>query len=75
MQNITVGIAVGHIRPQIFDLSVSSIFLDVVVDPSEENILVAQSLHDIGGFVFLPQNGDFWEMFESDFAGDVDLLK
>lgn len=45
----------------------------MIVDPSQQNLLIAQSLHDIGGFVFPPEDADFGEMLEGDFAADVDL--
>ena len=73
LQDIAVCVSVAHIFAEVLDFPLSSIFLDVVVDPPQQNLLVAQSLHDVGRFVFLPEDADFREMFEGDFAADVDL--
>ena len=35
LQDVTIGITIAHIITKIFDLPVSSIFLDMIVEPSE----------------------------------------
>jgi hypothetical protein len=41
---MAIAIPIGHVCPHILDHSISSMLLDVVVDPSDQNLLVAQFL-------------------------------
>lgn len=73
LEYMAIGIAIDHIGPNIFDFSISPILSNVVVDPSNQDLFVSETLHDVWLFIILPEENDFRISFEGNFAGDVDL--
>lgn len=51
LEHMAVAVAVGHVCTDILDEFVAAVASDVVIDPSHQNFLVAQLVHDVIGFV------------------------
>ena len=51
----------------------ASVFLDVVIDPADENFFVAQFLHGVVCLFGEFEEYYLWVSFERDFGGDIDL--
>ena len=45
----------------------------MVVEPSNQNLFIAETLHDIVGFVCFFEENDLWILFKRDFLGNADL--
>lgn len=73
LQDVTIAVTISHVLPNIFDQLITSMLLDMVIDPPDQDLLISQLLHDPILLIGSLQQDDLRVTFECDIAGDVDL--
>lgn len=73
LEHMAVAVAVSHVCTDILDNFVAAVASDMVIDPSHQNFLVAQPVHDVFRLVLPAEHDDFGVLFEGNFIGDVYL--
>lgn len=73
LKDVSIAVPIGHVAAHVLDNSVAPVLLDVVVDPADEDVLVAELIHDVVRLIWSFEEDDLGDPFERNFAGDVDL--
>lgn len=70
---MSVCLRVHHVSTQVANDSSSSILFDVIVEPPDENFLVAQLFENIIILALLLEDYNFWMQFKVDLIRQMDL--
>ena len=71
---MAISVTVTHVFADVGDGPVCSIFANMVVDPSQENLLIIEFINFIVFLIWFLEQNDLWVVLKRDFARNIDLI-
>lgn len=70
-KNMPIGFRVSKVRPKIFNNSCASIFLYVIIEPTNKNLFIAKFVNNTFVFILFLENYNLWMSFECNLVRNV----